>query len=571
MKAFEALYEAIDGTMSTNGKVSAMVDYFMKSSPQDAAWAVFFLSGRRLKRFLSSRILTLWFLEISGVEEWLFSECYESVGDTAETIALLADSLGLNQSDKALHVKQSKLLEVSEDKDSLASWIEDKILWLEKQPEVVQKENVAGWWKMLGTSEIFIVNKLLTGAFRVGVSQKLLVRAIAEVAGLEPSVIAHRMMGHWQPTAAFYQKLTAQDYSESDISRPYPFFLASPIETTVEENVESLEKTLGPVSAWQIEWKWDGIRAQCIHRQGKESSEVFIWSRGEDLLSGRFPELEEIAAKLPIGTVLDGEILAHDASAPLPFSVLQTRIGRKNVTQKLKREAPVVFMAYDLLEYNGRDIRQEPLSERRSLLSEIIRAAGFPFIISEVVPAAGWEEAKTLRQEARDRQVEGFILKRLFSTYQSGRKRGDWWKWKVDPFTVDAVLLYAQAGTGRRANLFTDYTFAVWEGDNLVPVAKAYSGLSNDEIAQLDKWIRANTKEKFGPVRSLKAHHVFELAFEGIAESKRHKSGVALRFPRILRWRTDKPVAEADTLDSLKKLIQENAVLKKSSQLIVGG
>lgn len=532
MKAFAALYETLDRTTSINDKVAAMASYFRQSSPEDAAWALFFLSGRRLKRFISSRLLTGWFLEDANISEWLFKECYVAVGDTAETIALLNDGLGL----QAIHAH-------SAEDASLSEWMERKIRSLEKTSEEEQKQAVTQWWRSLPLNEIFIVNKLLTGAFRVGVSQKLLVRALAEVSGLDPSVITHRLMGHWEPTALFYQELMTTEYAESDISRPYPFFLAYPLEQEPD--------SLGPVSDWQIEWKWDGIRAQIIHRNGH----VFIWSRGEELLAGRFPELEMVAQRLPDGTVLDGEILCHSGDAPLPFSILQTRIGRKTVGKKLLTEAPAAFIAYDILEYNERDVRQEPLLERRKLLEDVLGPVGFPLLVSEPVTISSWEEASNLRQESRTRQVEGFVLKRLNSTYQTGRKKGDWWKWKIDPYSVDAVLIYAQAGTGRRANLYTDYTFAVWDEDQLVPIAKAYSGLSNTEIDRLDRWIRANTREKFGPVRSVVPHHVFELAFEGIAESKRHKSGVAVRFPRILRWREDKPMQEADTLDYLKGMI----------------
>lgn len=535
MKAFTVLYETLDSTTSINDKVAAMVSYFRKASPADAAWALFFLSGRRLKRFISSRLLTLWFLEAADIPEWLFNECYVAVGDTAETIALLNDSL-------VPHAGASSSSEAVND-TTLSGWMERNIRRLENVSEDEQKHTVIGWWKSLPQNEVFILNKLLTGAFRVGVSQKLLVRALAELSGVGQSVLAHRMMGHWEPTGLFYQELMMAEYAESDISRPYPFFLAYPLEQEPDN--------LGPVSDWQIEWKWDGIRAQIIHR----NKQVFVWSRGEELLAGRFPELEAAAANLPEGTVLDGEILCHNGDAPLPFSILQTRIGRKTVSKKLLLEAPAAFIAYDILEYNDRDVRQEPLSERRKLLADALGHSGFPVLMSPILQVNSWGEAEHLRQESRARQVEGFILKRLDSTYQSGRKRGDWWKWKVDPYSVDAVLIYAQAGTGRRANLYTDYTFAVWDHDQLVPVAKAYSGLSNVEIERLDRWIRANTREKFGPVRSVTPHHVFELAFEGIAESKRHKSGVAVRFPRILRWREDKPMQEADTLDYLKGMI----------------
>ncbi|MCE3236379.1 MAG: ATP-dependent ligase [Vampirovibrio sp.] len=534
MKAFATLYETLDSTTSINDKVAAMVSYFRESTPEDAAWALFFLSGHRLKRFISSRLLTLWFLEAADISEWLFEECYVAVGDTAETIALLNDSLG----PKTIEFDSSAESDVT-----LAGWMNDKVRRLESASEEEQKNTVIGWWKRLPQNEVFILNKLLTGAFRVGVSQKLLVRALAELSGLGQSVIAHRMMGHWEPTGLFYQELMMTEYAESDVSRPYPFFLAYPLEQEPD--------SLGPVSDWQIEWKWDGIRAQIIQR----NDQVFVWSRGEELLAGRFPELEEAAFRLPAGTVLDGEILCHNGDAPLPFSVLQTRIGRKSVSKKLLADAPAAFIVYDILEYNERDVRQEPLSERRNLLADALQSVDFPVLMSPTLQVHSWEEAAHVRQESRARQVEGFILKRLDSTYQSGRKKGDWWKWKIDPYSVDAVLIYAQAGTGRRANLYTDYTFAVWNNDQLVPIAKAYSGLSNVEIDRLDRWIRSNTLEKFGPVRSVTPHHVFELAFEGISESKRHKSGVAVRFPRILRWREDKPMQEADTLDYLKGLI----------------
>lgn len=574
MKTFADLYEALDGTMSTNGKIDAMAAYFHAASPADAAWAVFFLSGQRMKRLISSRMLAIWFREAAAIPDWLFQECYVSVGDTAETISLLNDTLRESEAHRLRNAPRSHTqLELSGGvltalpaergiaDEALSVWMDQKIKALEKMDEPTRRDTIVGWWRVLDRHQTFIVNKLLSGAFRVGVSQRLLLRALATVSGVDAPVLAHRLMGHWEPTGAAYEALIApQDaHAEStgaDISRPYPFFLAYPLEQGVE--------SLGKLEDWLLEWKWDGIRAQCLVRQGQ----VFFWSRGEELLAGRFPELEEAAARLPDGTVLDGEILAFSNTMPLPFAVLQTRIGRKKITQAVIEAAPVVFMAYDLLEWEGRDIRNLPLRDRKALLNNLLQpseteAAGGSdsslLIPSAPIDVANWEAAETLREESRQRLVEGYVIKRLDSTYQSGRKKGDWWKWKIDPLTIDAVLLYAQAGTGRRANLFTDYTFAVWDGDNLVPVAKAYSGLSNEEIETLDRWIRANTKEKFGPVRSVKATHVFELAFEGIAESKRHKSGVALRFPRILRWRHDKPMEEADTLDTLKALIHADA------------
>ncbi len=587
MKAFADLYEALDSTMSTNAKVDAMVAYFTLASPADAAWAVFFLSGQRMKRLISSRMLAGWFQEATAIPDWLFQECYVAVGDTAETISLLNDTLRESEAHFLRDLPRPHTqLGLANDghngegttrsiaDEPLSVWMGQKIKSLETMDDPARRDTIIGWWRVLDRHQTFILNKLLSGAFRVGVSQRLLLRALSGVSGLEPALLAHRLMGHWEPTSTAYEALIAPHDADSpsfglDISRPYPFFLAYPLEQPVD--------CLGAITDWLLEWKWDGIRAQCLARQGQ----VFFWSRGEELLAGRFPELEEAARHLPEGTVLDGEILAFRDKAPLPFALLQTRIGRKKITQAVMDTAPVVFMAYDILEWEGNDIRTLPLRNRKTLLNTLLLPAlqkdqasettvqdmtttekpvlewAFPSVImpSLSIEVDSWEAAAALRHESRQRLVEGYILKRLDSTYQSGRKKGDWWKWKIDPLTIDAVLLYAQAGTGRRANLFTDYTFAVWDGDNLVPVAKAYSGLSNEEIEALDKWIRANTKEKFGPVRSVKATHVFELAFEGIAESKRHKSGVALRFPRILRWRHDKPMEEADTLDTLKLLI----------------
>lgn len=555
MKHFATLYEALDSTTSTNEKVAAMVDYFTSASPADAAWALFFLTGRRFKRFISSRMMTDWFLQTSGMPGWLFSESYEAVGDTAETISLLIDSMpkdvmtGKTGGETPSSINESEVAHAGETEHwSLAEWIEHRILPLQHLQAEDQMLQLADWWKTLSRAEVYMLNKLLSGAFRVGVSQTLVVRAIAQVAGLTPARISHRLMGNWEPTGEFFQSLISDAHTEDD-SRPYPFFLAYQLDQDVRE--------LGDITAWQVEWKWDGIRAQLIKRNG----EIYLWSRGEDLITERFPEIVEAASALPNGTVLDGEILAYDfeKELPFPFAILQTRIGRKSLSKKILEGAPVVFMAYDLLETEGQDIRETALKDRRRMMSDLIGhvpdSQQERFRISRALLPENWDEVEGMREQSRERGVEGFVLKKLESPYQTGRKKGDWWKWKVDPFTVDAVLIYAQAGSGKRGNLYTDYTFAVWQEERLVPVAKAYSGLSNEEIEKLDRWIRSHTLEKFGPVRSVEAHHVFELAFEAIAPSSRHKSGVALRFPRIARWRHDKTPPDADTLERLKELI----------------
>lgn len=526
MRRFAALYDAIDRTTSTNAKVAAMVAYFRSAPPADAAWAVFFLTGRRLKRLLPSASIWEWTLAATGLDEWLLEECYAVVGDGAETAALVLDQLPS---------------EPVEDLP-LAEWVEQRILALRDLEPADQQRQVTAWWRTLDRLQRFILLKLLTGELRVGVSQTLVVRALAQAADLPATTTAARLMGEWTPSPEWFQGLQARERTDDDLSRPYPFYLASPLEGDAA--------ALGDPAQWMIEWKWDGIRAQLVRRAGT----VHLWSRGEDLITHRFPEIVAAATNLPDGTVLDGEVLAFRDDRPLPFSALQQRIGRQKQVAQMARAVPVVFMTYDILEDRGEDIRAVPLAERRRRLTALL--PGGTLRISPAVTAASWEELAALRQESRARGVEGFMLKRLSSAYGVGRRKGDWWKWKIDPFTIDAVLIYAQPGSGRRASLLTDYTFGVWDQGELVPIAKAYSGLSNEEIAELDRWIRRHTRERFGPVRHVEPVHVFELGFEGIARSSRHRSGVAVRFPRMLRWRKDKPAAEADTLDTVRRLLQ---------------
>lgn len=528
MQAFSALYQTLDQTTSTNAKVAAMVSYFDAASARDAAWAVYFLSGRRLKRLVGTSLLRDWLKQESGIPEWLVDDTYASVGDLAETIALLIAQPG-----------------ESRETASLADWVEHNLLQLRDMDTDQQRETVIQWWRDQSYEQCYISNKLMTGALRVGVSQILLARAVATHAGLSRALVLHRLMGQWAADENFWLALTGEDNGETVSSRPYPFCLASPLEKEAH--------TLGPCHEWIAEWKWDGIRAQLIRRQ----SETFLWSRGEELIGQRFPELNKIAEHLPEGTVIDGEILAWNDRGVMPFHELQKRIGRKTVSKKLLNDVPCLFLAYDQMEHEGKDIRELTLSQRREILLSLIESVALKQLrMSDSLEAHSWEELAGVREQSRDRGVEGLMLKHQDATYQTGRKRGFWWKWKVEPYTMDAVMLYAQAGHGRRANLFTDYTFGVWQDGALVPIAKAYSGLNNSEINKLDKWIRSNTVERFGPVRSVECVQVFELAFEGINLSTRHKSGIAVRFPRILRWRTDLAPTDADSLDDVKRLIQ---------------
>lgn len=534
MRAFANLYRDLDETTKTSEKVEAMARYFQAVSPAEAAWAVYFLSGRRPRQVVPSRLLRAWAVQQAGIPDWLFDESYDAVGDGAETMALLlpANNAG--------------------DDRPLDDWVEQHLLLMRELPEHEQRAAVLAAWSVMDRRQLLVWNKLITGSFRVGVSQQLVMRALAQVGGIDIAIVAHRLMGEWQPSAAFFQQLLAKDRQDADVSRPYPFCLAHPLDGAPEQ--------LGDLTEWQLEWKWDGIRAQLIRRSGR----TFLWSRGEELVTDRYPEIRAVGDRLPPGTVLDGEILPFRDGQVLPFGQLQRRIGRKMLTKKLLQEVPAVLMVFDVLEHDGVDVRDRPQHWRREALTGLVERVatnGVGLHLSPLVAATSWEDLAAQRQRSRERHVEGIMLKRLESPYRVGRVRGDWWKWKIEPFTMDAVLVYAQRGSGKRASLYTDYTFAVWDQGELVPVAKAYSGLTDEEIRQVDAFVRQHTIEKFGPVRSVQPELVFELGFEAIGPSPRHRSGVAVRFPRMLRWRTDKKPQDADTLATLHALIRAHTTL----------
>lgn len=526
MKLFAQLYTSLDQTNSTLEKVAAMQEYFSKAEKKDAIWALSLLSGRNLKRIISAPKMREIAVRQCKLPLWLFEESYAIVGDLAETIAKVLPKPSGN-SDKTLQQWVHEIIDIQTKSD------EEKELFLSQS------------WNQLDAEQRFVFNKLLTGSFRVGVSAKLVVKALAKYLNKEEDHISHKLMGNWDPKHLSFEELLLND-EKVIYSKPYPFYLAYPLENEIEK--------LGTSHEWQAEWKWDGIRGQLIAR----NNELFIWSRGEELVSDRFPELHILQNQLPAGTVIDGELIPWVNGRPLPFHKMQTRIARKNISKKILEEIPIVMIAYDLLEYNGEDTRKWPLAKRRQLLENIIEAIPGPegkLMLSPKIDFKTWDDLGKIRENSREMDAEGLMLKKLDSSYEVGRKKGSWWKWKLDPYSIDAVMIYAQQGHGRRANLFTDYTFAVWHQGALVPFAKAYSGLTDKEIIELDTFIKKNTIEKFGPVRSVKAALVFEIGFEGINLSTRHKSGVALRFPRILRWRKDKIASEANTLDDLKKLL----------------
>lgn len=527
MMEFARLFARIDETTKTTAKVAALTDYFTTAPDDDKLWTIALFSGRRPKRTITATKLRVWAAEVAGLPDWLFEESYGIVGDLAETISLVLPPPRMVEDHSLTHwITTIKSLAIMGDDD--------------------RKAGILTAWNTLPDMQRFLFTKLLTGGFRVGVSTKLMTRALAQATSQGEPALTHKLMGNWTPDTTTFHELIETNDPIADLSRPYPFYLAYGLDDLDE---------LGDPADWNAERKWDGIRGQFILRGGDHH----LWSRGEDLMTDRFPEFAQLRDYLPDGTVIDGEVLAFANDAPLSFNALQKRIGRKTVPKKLLAEAPVILMAYDLLEQNGIDIRDHPLSERRDALAKIIDTSPdtAPIKLSQSVPFQTWGDLAAERDKSRDLNAEGLMLKHKNSPYLAGRKRGDWWKWKVDPLTIDAVMIYAQAGHGRRANLFTDYTFAVWNGNELTPFTKAYSGLTDKEFREITAWVRKNTLQKFGPVRQVPPEHVFEIAFEGIQASPRHKSGVALRFPRMLRWRHDKPVSEANTLDDLNALLAQ--------------
>lgn len=563
MKRFTQLFTELDSTTKGSAKQEALVSYFRGAPEADAAWAVAILTGRRIRRVVSYTELRALAAEQCGLPDWLVAECHSAVGDLAETIALILPP--------PEHAEETTI--------SLSEMFVHRIRPMQRMDESERSRLIIETWSMLGPEARFIFHKLLSGNFRVGVQKRTVVRALAGAFDLDAAVVSHRLSGRFEPTAESFLGLIERDGSGGsiDAATPYPFYLASPIETILgggassvdEVPVTKIEQELGPVSDWIAEWKWDGIRAQLIRRDGlaaSQSNPAMLWSRGEEEIAGSFPEILSAAYGLPDGTVLDGEIVAYENGLPLPFQDLQRRLQRKQRDAMLFQDVPVAFIAYDALEVGGEDLRGRPLFERVEILGRLLGDLGETLIApSSVIAAQSWQELVAARSESRTRGVEGLMLKRKDSVYEVGRVRGNWWKWKVEPYTLDAVLIGAQLGHGRRASLFTDYTFGVWTTDpatdesaELVPIAKAYSGLTDREITRVDKFVREHTIGKHGPTRTVEPQMVFELAFEGIQTSPRHKSGLALRFPRIARIRADKSLHEADTIETARILLHQH-------------
>ncbi len=528
MERFAELVARLNNTTKTNDKRDALTSYYQDVPDADKLWLTALFTGRRPKRLVNSTLMKVWCMEVADITPWLFDESYHAVGDLSEAISLILPPAKGDAADITLSALMDELKE------------------LQTADDFARQSYILSKWNSLTRESCLIFNKLIMGGFRVGVSEAIVIQALAKYLEKDPQAVAHLLSGNWNPYDITFPQLVHEDVITVDQSKPYPFFLAY--------SIEGGASALGAPAEWQVEWKWDGIRGQLIRRAGN----MYLWSRGEDLITDRFPELESLRGQLSDGIALDGELLTYRDGLPMSFQYLQTRIGRKTVSKKQLAEAPVVFMAYDLLEYNGEDLRSTPLQERRALLEEIVqRIDNAHLILSPLVKFEEWEDLGTLMNTARERGCEGFMIKRKSSIYQAGRRRGDWWKWKIDPMSVDAVMIYAQKGHGKRGNLYTDYTFAVRDGDKLVSFAKAYSGLTDKEINRVDNFVKRHSIEAFGPVRTVEPKLVFEIGFEGISASARHKSGVAVRFPRILRWREDKTVDEINTIDDLQQLLQQ--------------
>lgn len=527
VKHFSQLFQELEQTTKTNKRIAALKTYFDTAPDEDKLWTVALFTSRRPRRTVSTTNMRQWAAEESGVSLWLFEEAYHNVGDLAETISLMVAG------------------DASGESQSLSHWINQIKDQKGKEEEEI-KAFMLSAWSQLSQPETLLFNKLITGGFRIGIAQKSVVKALAQHLNQAESHISHRLMGNWTPETTTWSELLLSDDTNADLSRPYPFYLAYSLDKEPEE--------LGDINDWQIEYKWDGIRSQLIKRNG----ELFLWTRGEELVTGSYPEFDSIKDCDIDNFAIDGELVVYTEDGVQPFQYLQKRLGRKTISKKWLRSHPCAIIAYDLLEYDGEDMREVPLATRREKLEEIVSGplTDAPILISEIIRPKDWADAKVIRLASRENRSEGLMLKLKDSTYKVGRKKGEWYKWKVDPYTVDAVMLYAQRGHGRRSGMYTDFTFAVWQEDgSLVPFAKAYTGLTDAEFAEITKFVTKNTIERFGPVRSVKPELVFELAFEGIAESSRHKSGIALRFPRIKRWRRDKKPEDANTLADLKLLL----------------
>jgi len=527
MKAFAKLISNLEQTSKEAFKVTALAQYFSNATDEDKLWTLALFTGTRPKRVVDIKALKEFAEQVYTEGEWLFEASHQIVGDMAETIAYFLPKAKRNGN------------------HTLSEWI-SMIRTIFNAERIDQRDAITKAWDTLRPEERFIFNKLITGGFRIDVSLKLLSKALAIVTGKDENLLAHKLNSDWHPDEVSFETLIFTENPEAEKSKPYPFHLAHTLESTVAE--------LGDISNWQVERKWDGIRVQVIVRGNK----ISIWSRKGDILSSKVPELKPLAESMEDGTVLDGELICFKNGKILPINNLRTRFGRRNNSKKQFEESPCVFMAYDILEFKGEDIRNKDLAERRKKLEKVILQYYDEhkiILLSDIINNDNWESINSEREKSREHQVTGLVLKNKKSIYGSSRVEGDWWKWPVDPLFIDAILLYAQAGEGGSSKMYREYSFALWHGEDLVTFAKAKSGLEDKELKELTSFVKKNTKEKFGPVRSVAAVQIFRLAFDSITASKRHKSGILLKNPRLIEWLRDKNIEDGNNLDDLKKML----------------
>jgi len=520
MEVFAALLEALVFTPSRNGKLRLMADFFATAADPERGWALAALTGEL--SFREAKASQIRDLAMTRVDPELFGWSYDFVGDLAETVSLIwPERPGAN-----------RVPELSEIVEGLATATRGTVGAL-----------LEPWLDALDATGRWALLKLVTSGLRVGVSARLAKTALAEFGAIEIAAIEAVWHGLDPPYCDLFAWLERRAPRPEVGERPgfSPLMLANPLEI---EDLAALDPT-----AYRAEWKWDGIRVQLVGRGGERR----LYSRSADDIGAAFPDITSLIGE---DVVLDGELLVMRDGEVAPFNDLQQRLNRKVVNSTMLRDYPAWVRLYDILSLGGVDLRPLSFTERRRRLDEWYGAVPRPrFDLSPLIPFASWNELEALREGARARAIEGLMLKRADSPYVAGRPKGPWFKWKRGALTADTVLMYAQRGHGKRSSFYSDYTFGAWRDDQLVPVGKAYSGFTDDELGRLDKWVRHHTVNRYGPVLEVEPSLVLEIAFDSIHRSARHKSGLAMRFPRVHRIRWDKPYREADTVAALEKLI----------------
>jgi DNA ligase-1 len=530
MILFSRLIDALVYMPSRNGKIRLLTEYFRETPDPDRGWALAALTGTL--DLPTAKPAMVRALVETRVDPALLGWSYDYVGDLAETVALIWPERPNEESPPTIAAVVTGLTGAKRS----------------ETPAMIE-----AWLDSCTADQRFALLKLITGGMRIGVSARLAKTALAEFAGIDANDVEEVWHGLAPPYADLFAWLEGRG-PKPDAGRHAafrPLMLANPLEP---EDMAGLDP-----AAYRAEWKWDGIRVQLVGKAAEQGDYARrIYSRSGDEVTAVFPD---IVAGMNFDAVLDGEMLVMDGGAVMPFNALQQRLNRKTVTRKMLELYPAHVRLYDILAEGGEDLRRLSFDDRRARLEAwFAQARPARMDLSLIVPFAGWEDLTALRDGAREAGIEGLMLKRGDSAYVPGRPKGPWFKWKRGALTLDCVMMYAQRGHGKRSSFYSDYTFGCWRAGPdgtaaLTPVGKAYSGFTDEELLRLDRWVRAHTTNRFGPVREVEQTLVLEVAFDSVHRSTRHKSGVAMRFPRIHRIRWDKPAAEADHLDTLERLI----------------